>query len=63
MSEEAPPPAFPQYAPPGVTVIDPKQQKPLMKILNRRLHPRPKTRVSPVKNRVAKKKKSSHGYL
>lgn len=57
MTDEAPPPVFPQYQPPNPNPVPFINQKPLMKILMRRLHPRPKTRVSPVKKRLAKKKK------
>jgi hypothetical protein len=55
--ETAPPPVFPQYAPPNPETVPFITQKPLMKLINRRLHPRPKSRVSPVKKRVGKRKK------
>ncbi len=60
MTDEAPPPVFPQYAPPNpnpAPVVPFVHQKPLMKLIMRRLHPRPKSRVSPVKKRLYKKKK------
>lgn len=58
MTDEAPPPpVFPQYAPPNPNPVPFITQKPLMKLLARRLHPRPKSRVSPVKKRIAKRKK------
>jgi hypothetical protein len=60
MPDESPPPVFPQYQPPnpnGVTVIDHRQARPLLKMIKMRLNPRPKPRVSPVKKRVAKRKK------
>jgi len=60
VTDEAPPataPVFPQYAPPTPPPAQFIHQKPLMKLLVRRLHPKPKSRVSPVKKRLAKKKK------
>lgn len=60
MTDEAPPPVFPQYQPPnpaGLTVIDHKQARPLLKMIRNRLQPRPKPRVSPVKKRLGRKRK------
>lgn len=44
-------PVFPQYAPPGVTVADPKQAKPLLKLMNKMMM-RPRPRVSRMKKGV-----------
>ena len=55
MSDETPQqpiPVFPQYAPPGVTVADPKQAKPLLKLMNRMMTKLPRTRVSRMKKQV-----------
>jgi hypothetical protein len=52
-----PPPVFPQYQPPGVQVAHPKQAKPLFKIMAKMMDARFRTRVSPVKNRLAHRKK------
>ena len=63
--EDNPSPVFPQYEPPnpnGLAMPEPGQQKPLMKLLTRRLMPKPKTRVSPVKKRLARKKKDDYGW-
>jgi len=60
--ESTPPPVFPQYEPPNPDAKPFVNQKPLMKILVRRLHPKPKTRVSPVKKRLAKRKKDGVGF-
>jgi len=62
--EITPPPVFPQYEPPnpaGIAIMDPRQAKPLMKMIKQRLHPRPKARVSPVKKRLAKPRKDRQG--
>ena len=56
MTDESPSPngpVFPQYAPPGLTVADPKQAKPLLKLMNRMLV-RPRPRVSRMKKGVDK---------
>ena len=49
---EQPMPVFPNYAPPGLSVADPKQAKPLMKMISKMLRPRTNPRVSHVKKRV-----------
>lgn len=62
---EIPPQTFPNYEPipAGPKMADPKQAKPLFKIINRMLRPRPKSRVSPVKKRLARKKHGEVGWI
>lgn len=66
---EIPPQTFPNYQPippvqkEGPDVAHPKQAKPLMKLINRMLKPRPKTRVSHVKKRLVKKKHEEVGWI
>lgn len=60
MSDETPSPVFPQYAPPvnpqGTPHLpDPKQQKPLMKLISKRLFS--KRVAQPQHKRLAKKKR------
>lgn len=66
-SESSPPPEnFPQYAPPnptGLVHYEARQQKPLLKLLAKRLHPKIKPRVSPVKKRLGKRKKDGQRWL
>jgi hypothetical protein len=62
--QETPPQTFPNYAPPnpnGVVVAHPKQAKPLFKMINRMM--KPKTRVSHVKKRVAKRPKDKLRWI
>lgn len=51
-------PVFPQYSPPGLTVADPKQAKPLMKAINRMLRMKTKPTVSRVRKKVDTRRKS-----
>jgi hypothetical protein len=57
-----PPPVFPQYERPNPNAVPVLSQKPLMKLINRRLHPPRKSRVSPVKKRLARKKRDEYSY-
>ena len=62
--EPVPQPVFPQYSPPvapGIMLPDAKQQKPLMKLINRRLHP-PKRVAKPQQKKLARKRKKDEGW-
>lgn len=64
MTDEPSPPVFPQYAPPvnpaGVAHLqDPKQQKPLMKLITKRLFPK---RISKMQKKLGKRKKTEQGW-
>lgn len=56
-----PPPVFPQYAPPnpqGIQYLNhPKQAKPLLKMINRMLHPKVKPRSPKVAKRTGRRKR------
>ena len=60
--EPQPQPVFPQYQPPvavptGVAQLShPKQQKPLFKLINRMMRPKPRTRITSKKSLKRKKR-------